>query len=176
MKQEKQLLIDEVQELVEQHSSFILVQYKGFKANVAHNFRRAIKKTGGEVQMARKRVLTKSIQPMGVSISSDALPGHITLVLTGKDPIETTKALFQFGKENDRTITVCAGQLYGQLYSAADVERLSQLPDRDGMRAQLLATFEAPLSHTIAVMEAILCSVMHCLENKSKQQEDSSPE
>jgi large subunit ribosomal protein L10 len=39
------------------------------------------------------------------------------------------------------------------------------------MRAQLLGTFEAPMSQTLAVVEAILCSVLHCLENKAQLSE-----
>lgn len=174
MKQEKQFLLDELQELVEESGSFLLVRYSKLTAEVTHNFRRTMKKAGGTVQMARKRILAKSLGNTGVQIDLQSLPGHIALVTTGKDPIETTKALFQFGKENDQTIDVRGGHLYGQLYDAAQVELLSQLPDRDGMRSQLLATLEAPLSHTIAVMEAVLCSVMHCLENKAQQVSEGS--
>lgn len=173
MKQEKQFLLDELQELINEAGSFLLVQYTKLNAELTQNFRRRIKKTGGNVQIARKRVLGKSVEPLGIDLSHTSLPGHIAVVLMGPDPLETTKVVYQFGKEFAQVINVQAGHLYGQLYSAADVERLSQLPDLAGMRAQLLATLEAPMSHTIATMEAILCSVMHCLENKCKQEQDA---
>jgi large subunit ribosomal protein L10 len=166
MKQEKQFLLDELQGIVEENGSFLLVGYNQLNAELTHKFRRAIKKVGGTVQIARKRVLAKSVESMGIKLDLATLPGHIALIATGADPLTTTKTVFQFGKENDKVVDVKGGHLYGQLYSAEDVERLSQLPDIDGMRAQLLATLEAPLSHTISVMEAIMCSLMHCLENK----------
>ena len=52
-----------------------------------------------------------------------------------------------------------------------DVESLSKLPGKDEMRAQLLAYLEAPMAQTLAVMDALLTSVVYCLENKSKQAE-----
>ena len=41
-------------------------------------------------------------------------------------------------------------------YNGADVKTLSELPSKDEMRAQLLATLEAPLSQTLSVMEALI--------------------
>ena len=53
--------------------------------------------------------------------------------------------------------------------SASDVEQISKLPSKEEMRAQFLGTLEAPLSQTLGVIEALLTTVMHCLENKSGQ-------
>ena len=71
------------------------------------------------------------------------------------------------------------GRFDGQLYTAAQVERLSTLPGKNEMRSQFLSTLEAPLSQTLAVIEALLTTVPHCLENKAKQTEEgesASPE
>ena len=58
-----------------------------------------------------------------------------------------------------------------------DLEIISQLPTKDVMRSQLLGLFEAPMSQTLAVMEALLCSVPHCLENKAAlENKDTSQE
>jgi large subunit ribosomal protein L10 len=37
-----------------------------------------------------------------------------------------------------------------------------------------LAVLEAPLSQTLAVMEALLSSVVYCLDNKAKQDDQKS--
>jgi large subunit ribosomal protein L10 len=52
--------------------------------------------------------------------------------------------------------------------SASDVEQISKLPGKDEMRSQFLGTLEAPLAQTLSVLEALLTSVMYCLENKSQ--------
>lgn len=176
MKQEKQLLLDELQELVQESGSFLLIEYKKLTSELTQNLRRSLKGVGGQMQIARKRVIAKSMESQGIHLDLTALPGHIALVLTGSDPLEVTKAVYKFGKENEKVVSVHAGHLYGQLYHAQQVEKLSQLPDIHGMRSQLLATFEAPQAQTVATMEAILCSVMHCLENKCQesQQEHES--
>lgn len=169
MRQEKQLLLDEVKEQIERFGSFVIMRYTGLKAEVANEFRREIAKQGGNVEIMRKRILMRAAESAGVKLDLEALPGHIGLVFAGKDPIETTKVVFKFSQENNQTIEVIGGRFEGKLYGAADMEMLSKLPPLPEMRAQLLGVLEAPMSQTLAVMEAILSSVVYCLENKCQQ-------
>ncbi len=170
MRQEKQLLLDEIKEQIERFDSFVIMSYKGLTANAANDFRRQIATVGGDMEIVRKRVLIKAAETVGLKLDLAALPGHIGLIFIGKDALETTKIVFKFKKTSNNALEVIGGRIDGQLYTGADVEMLSQLPDKDGMRAQLLAIFEAPMSQTLAVMEALLTSVVYCLDNKSKQE------
>lgn len=170
MRQEKQLLLDEIKEQIDRHGSFVIMRYQGLSANTANDFRRQIAKLGGNIEVVRKRILLKAAEAAGVKLDLKALPGHIGLVLAGKDPIETTKAVFRFSQDNDKTVEVIGGRFEGLIYTGEQVEALSKLPGKDEMRAQLLAVFEAPMAQTLAVMNALLTSVVYCLDNKSKQE------
>ncbi len=171
MRKEKQLLLDEVKEQIEQDGSFIVMRYLKLSANKIAEFRREIRKMGGNVEVMRKRILLRASRAAGIELESVDLAGHIGLVYGGKDPLETTKFVFQFSQQNDKSIEVVGGRFDGQLYHAADVVTLSQLPSKDEMRAQLLGLFEAPMAQTLAVMDAIMSSVVYCLDNKVKLEE-----
>ncbi len=95
--------------------------------------------------------------------------GISALVFAGNDPFETTKFVFKFSQESDKAMEVIGGRFEGQLYNAAEMETLSKLPSKDEMRAQLLSVLQAPMAQTLAVMDAVLSSVVYCLDNKSKQ-------
>lgn len=171
MRHEKQFLLDEIKGQITQYKgSFVIMRYLGLSANKANEFRKEIRKIGGNVEIVRKRVLMKAAQAAGVTLDLEALPGHIGLVFAGHDPIETTKTVFKFSQDTNKAIEVVGGRLDGLLYNAADIETLSKLPGKDEMRAQLLATLEAPMAQTLAVMEALLTSVAYCLDNKVKQE------
>lgn len=172
MRQEKQLLLDEIKEKLTQSNDFIITRYQLLKANSANALRNEIAKLGGDFEVVRKRVFIKAAESYGIQLTKDALQGHIGIVFPGEDAIEATKALFQFGKENEKAIEVLGARLDGRLYPAADVEALSKLPGKDQMRAELLGLFEAPMSQTLAVFEALLTSVIYCLDNKSKQEQE----
>lgn len=172
MRQEKQLLLDEVKGQINQFGSFVVMRYLNLPANKANLFRREVAKLGGNVEVMRKRVLIKAAEAAGVKLDLADLPGHIGLVYAGKDPIEITKLVFKFGQDNDKNIEVVGGRFEGQIYKAADVEKLSKLPGKNEMRAQLLGTLEAPMAQTLAVMDALLTSVVHCLNNKCEQKQE----
>jgi len=127
---------------------------------------------GGEVEVIRKRVLLKAAENAGITLDLDALTGHIGLVFTGDNPLDLTKAVIKFGKENNNVVGIIGGRVDGILYNADQMKVLSELPSKDEMRAQLLSVFEAPLSQTLGTMDALLLSVVYCLDNKNSQHEE----
>lgn len=174
MRQEKQLLLDEVKGQIKHFGSFVIMRYQGLSANKANDFRRQVAKNGGNVEVMRKRILIKAAKAAGVDLDLEALPGHIGLVYTLTDPLEMTKFVLKFSEDNEKEVEVIGGRIEGQIYNAADVEKLSKLPSKNEMRAQLLSIFEAPMAQTLAVMEALLSSVVYCLDNKSKLEQEKT--
>lgn len=176
MRQEKQYLQDAIVDPMGKHSAFVIMNYARIPTNTINQFRRDIATLGGAVKMTRKRILTKAFQTAGVEFSLDQLPGHVSVVFSGEDPIEGVKAAFKFCNEAGKNASVLCGRIDGKVYDGKDIETLSKLPGKDEMRAQFLATLEAPMAETLAVMEAILSSVVYCLDNKCKQESGSASE
>jgi large subunit ribosomal protein L10 len=167
MRKEKQLLLDEVTDKVTGDRAWILASYKNLTANGAGDFRKRLREAGGELEVVRKRLLMKAAASAGIELERTALEGHLAVIIAGEDPVGATKATFAFAKETD-TVEVLGGKFEGTFHTAENVKRIAELPSRDEMRAQLLGTLEAPMSQTLAVMEALLTAVPHCLQNKSQ--------
>lgn len=174
MREEKQYLLDEITEPLTSCNAFVIMKYAGVPANAVNQFRREVATLGGAVKMMRKRIFVKACATAGIEVNLEQLPGHIGIVFSGKDPLETTKLVFKFSQDTEKAVEIIGGHIEGKLYNGKDVETLSKLPSKDEMRAQLLATLEAPMSQTLAVMEALLSSVVYCIDNKCKQEGASS--
>ena len=171
MREEKQLLLDEIQEKLDQSKSFLLARYSKLGANTAHDFRGILEKAGAEFEVVRKRVFLKAVEKAGIPLGIETLQGHVGVVFAPQDVLEVTKAIFQFSKDSENAIEVLGGYYEGQLYSAQDVEKLSKLPSLNEMRAEFLGLLEAPMAQFLAVIEALLSSVMHAMDNKVKKEE-----
>lgn len=169
MRQEKQLLLDEIKGKIDGSTALVLTRYDKLTPNDSDGFRRSISEAGGAFAVVKKRVLVKAAEKEGISLDPKMLKGNIGVMFAYEDPLKPTKALFKFANENKDTFEVLAGHFEGKLCSAADVKTISELPTQDAMRAQFLGLLEAPMSQTLAVMEALLTSIMYCLENKSKE-------
>ena len=129
-------------------------------------------KSGGGYSVVRKRILLKAAEAEGITLDQSALEGHIGVVYANEDPISTTKALYGFMKKNEDLFEVIGGQFDGQACGPDDMKAISKLPSKDEMRAELLGLFEAPMSQTLSVMQALLTSVIYCLENKVSKAEE----
>jgi large subunit ribosomal protein L10 len=172
MRPEKQLLLDEIKEKMDVSKAFILTSYQKMEANTSSKFRDALDKKGGSFEVVRKRILLKALESAGMSINLQDLKGHVGVVFVDKDAADMTdsiKEIYQFSEANSDALTVLSGHIEGKLYPAKDVEKLSKLPAMPQMRAEFLGTLEAPMAQTLAVIEALLTSVLHCLENKATE-------
>jgi large subunit ribosomal protein L10 len=169
MRSEKQFLLDEIQERVARSPGVLVAQYQGLGATMTENIRRRVRETGGDFEVVRKRVFLKAARNAGIDLNPELLKGHIAVVFTGEDVIQTTKSVVEFGKESEQAVQVLGGHLDGQFYTGADMERLAQLPGKDQLRSQLLGLFEAPMAQTVGVMQALLTSLLFCLEGRREK-------
>jgi len=168
MRPEKQLLLDEIKGKIEQSQAFLITRYGSINPNLASEFRMSLAKTGGEFEIVRKRIFLKAAEAAGIAIDSSALVGHIGIIFAEDDPLQTTKLVFKFRSDHEELLEVIGGRFEGQMYQARDVERLSKLPSKPEMQAQFLGLLEAVPSQTLGVIDALLTSVIYCLDNKSK--------
>lgn len=174
MRQEKTLLLNEIKDKIDGSKAIVLASYKQMSPNLAADFRTNIAKTGGSFEVVKKRMLIKAAEKAGFSLDRTDLDGHIGVIFAEEDPVQTTKCVYTFRKTNEENFRVIGGRFEGKTCTAKDLELISELPSQDEMRAQLLGLFEAPMSQTLSVVDAILCSVLFCLEGKAAEGADSA--
>ena len=170
MRKEKQFLLDEIKQLLDGSSAFILTKYQGLDPNLASEFRMSVVETGGLYHVVKKRVFLKAAKEAGVSVDEEALNGHIGIVYPGQDTVATTKAVYNFTKGNAGLMEVVGGLFEGKLCSPEDFKQISQLPSQEQMRAEFLGVLEAPMTGTLGAMEALLSGVVSCIDQKAEKE------
>jgi large subunit ribosomal protein L10 len=173
MRPEKQLLLDEIKENIEQSKALVVTQYNNLSPLMSWGLSSKLAKDNSFFQVVKKRLFIKAAKECGLVLSLDILEGNIAIAYFKDDLISPTKTIVQFGKENSNTIKVLSGRFEGQIYDAKDIEVLSKLPTLDVMRSQFLGLLEAPMTQTLSVMESMLTSIMYCLENKANENKSS---
>ncbi|MEI8300107.1 MAG: 50S ribosomal protein L10 [Chlamydiota bacterium] len=171
MRHEKHYLLDEIKENIDDSDLMMVMSYQQLDANKTADFRKEIHQVGGSLLVVKKRVFLKAAEKAGFPLKLENLQGHIGLVFSGKEAVSTTKAIYKFCKGNEKSLEVLGGHFQKKLCSAKDFEKISKLPSLDQMRSELLGTLEAPMAQTLAVVNALLTSVVYCLEGKINQSE-----
>lgn len=170
MREEKQLLLDEIKEKIEGATGFVALSYKNFTSARAREFRDKVAGMGGEFEIVRKRVFIKAAETMGIPFNVKAMTGHVGVIFAHNDDATVLiKGAVKFGEDNDSAVTVLAGHIDGAICTAEDVEAIAKLPGINELRAQFLGLIEAPMAQNAQVIQAVLASVLYCFEEKSKQ-------
>ena len=166
MRPEKQLLLDEINDLIDSSKSIIVTKYNRLTPQLSWDFTEELSKSKSSYKVVKKTIFYKAAQAKDLPFQSDKFDGHVGVVFIEGDSLEATKTVVDFQKNNENVLELLVGQIDGSLCSSGDIFKLSALPGKDEMRSQLLGLFEAPMAQTLSTMESLLTSLMHCLENK----------
>ncbi len=171
MRQEKQLLLDEIKDKVASAPAFVLTSYQGLNPNLGFDFRKTVYASGGSFWMVKKRLFLKAAQEVGLSVEKKALQSHLAVVSAGEnDAAGIAKVVYGFAKDNKGVLEVLGGYFEGKICSPQEVEAISKLPSKQEMRSTFVGLLEAPMTQTLGTIEAILTSVLHCLEAKANKE------
>lgn len=169
MREEKQLLLDEIKEKIEDSKGFVALNYQNFTADRTREFRSLMAEVGGEFEVVKKRVFIKAAESVGIQIDPETLKGHVGIVFAREETTPIVKGSVKYGEDNEQAVTVLGGHIDGVVCTAEDVEAIAKLPSLQEMRAQFLGLLEAPMAQTAQVLQAALTSVLYCLEEKGKK-------
>ncbi len=157
MRDEKQLLLNEIKDKIEGSTSMIVTRYEKLPPNGSWVLRSRLAKNGSLFEVVRKRVFLKAAENSGVQFDESLLGGHIGIVfINQEDALAPAKALVTFSEENGQLLEVLCGKIEGKVVPGAEIVVLSKLPSFNEMRAQLIGLFVAPMSLTLSVMEAAM--------------------
>lgn len=170
MRQEKQLLLNEIKEKINGSKALVLAQYRSLEPNVSADLRANLEQMGAELEVVKKRILLKAAESAGIALSTFTMQGHIAVIFASQDPTPATKVIYKFCQDNEKNVEVVGGCFEGEICSAADVKQISQLPSKEEMQAQFLSVLETPMAQMLSVVQSLLTSVMYCLDNKSQQE------
>lgn len=172
MRDEKQLLLDEIKEKIEGSSGFIVASYQNFTSAKAREFRNLIAEANADFEIVPKRVFVKAAEKLGILLNADDFKGHIGVLFTQDDAAKISKLTVKYSESSENAIEIVGGHIDGQICSAEDVIAIAKLPGMNEMRSEFLGLLEAPMSQTLATLEAIMTSVPYCLEEKAKKSSD----
>lgn len=169
MRKEKELLLNEIREKINDSMTMIVTRYEKLPPNVSWQFRDQLAKSGSFFEVVRKQVFLKAAEQAGIPLVEASLKGHIGVIFVRQaDIMPSTKLICKFSEENGQIFELLCGQIEGKMVPGADLEILSKLPGIDEMRATLLGLFTSPMSQMLAVLEAVMAEPLSVIGQKSE--------
>ena len=153
-KSQKAEVIKNLNEKLSGAQAVFLTNLIGLPSNDANAIRKGVRDANGNMFITRNTLFKLAAKGTAAEELLSDLKGANAVAIAGEEAPAVAKVLYDAGKEFEQ-VTLTRGVLDGQTLETKDLEALAKLPSKDQMLATLLATFNAPVSAFVRVMDAI---------------------
>lgn len=139
--------IDTVKDLItklEKAKALVITDYTGLTHKQLEQLRHNLKKANSELTITKNTLLKRALHQVKKTVSETHLQGATATLFAYADEVAPLKELFKFFKDVSRG-TVRAGLLGQAEMTAQEVEKLSTLPSRQQLLANLVGQLQAPI-------------------------------
>lgn len=146
----------------------VVAHYAGMTVAQMTDLRRRMREAGGQVKVAKNRLVKLALQGTPASGIADLFVGP-TCMAYSKDPIAAARAAVAYAKTNDKLV-ILGGTMGTTRLDAKGVKALADLPSLDELRARIVGVINAPatqLVRTINEPGAALARVLQAHADKA---------
>lgn len=167
---QKTEIIGDVKDKFARMTSAVFLNYEGVDVASATKLRGEFQKVGVQYRVVKNTLVKLALQDTsyGESLAS-ALTGMTGIAWSFEDPSAAAKVVVGLKKEIEK-LKVKAGVIEGRVLDAKEVEeQLAKMPGKQELRAQLLATLQAPAQNLVGLLNAPAQNLVYALDAKRRQ-------
>lgn len=151
----KKAKVAELTEMLQSSVSFVLVDYKGITVEDDTKLRKELREANVNYVVEKNSMLRFAFQNMGLDCFDEVLHGTTAVALSNDDQTAPARILGKFASEHDDFFNLKAGYVEGIAYDAAGVEKLSKIPSKEVLLAQLVGSLQGPMQKLAATLQAL---------------------
>jgi large subunit ribosomal protein L10 len=167
-KPEKVEAVRTISELLDRSSGLVLTDYRGFTVADKAELTRRLRGAGAEYHVVKNTLFRRAYGERGDDPST-MLEGPTAIAFALEDPVAPTKVVLDFMREKRKGV-VKGGLVEGRLYDTEGVTKLSQLPPKPVLLAQVVGSIQGPLSGLVFTLQGVLGSFVRTLQAIHDQQ------
>ena len=151
----KRETIEELTEEARSSSAMIVSEYRGLKVSEFGEIRRNLRKQNVTYRIVKNRLMKIAARDAGIESLATLLEGPTAVAFVKGEETVSARAVIDAFRPY-RVIRVTGGLLGDRVITAEDVIRLSQLPSRDVLLAEVVGAVAAPMSTLAGLFDAPL--------------------
>jgi len=168
-KTQKNDVVAEVSELLKSSKMTVVAKYQGTTVKALQTLRREAKANGTKVKVVKNRLVIKAVQTNDTLKDADVseLQGMLLYAFNADDEVAPAQILSQFAKTNPTLEFVGALTGEGKFIGSEDVKALANLPSKNELVAQVVATLLSPVNDVTNALSGNLHALLDGVEAKA---------
>lgn len=140
---------------IKNSSAGVLVDYKGINVEDDTKLRRELRAASVSYAVVKNTMLRLAAKELGFDLFEEHLNGTTAIAIsTNDDIVSGAKILNEYAKKHDN-FKIKAGYLEGEAIPASEVIKLAEMPNREGLVAQVLYGFNFPITQLVIALDNI---------------------
>lgn len=169
----KKALVSQLIDLIKNSPHFALVKFENTPHTALEKLRIELKKNSSIFKVVKKSLFEKSINKIAQTdkalkkLQKKVLPlqDNSALLTLGEDYMSGLKTFSDFAK-NEKTLSFKFGFFDKHLYPGEEVQKISQLPSRDQLIAQIIGSLKSTTTKLIYSMKFNVNKFVYILKQK----------
>ncbi len=164
----REKITKKLQDGVEKQSSAFVINFRNVSSGEICTLRKTLQQKNAKVYLSRNSLARVGLKGSLLASITDNLDGQTLFVWTNSDPVEVSKILVKFAGKNEN-IAIRGGVVSSQLLMKSDIKRLSDLPAKEVLLAQLLGTLQSPMTRFARVLNGKTVELLSILKQISEK-------
>ena len=167
---EKQAIVAELTEKLQNAAAGVLVDYKGITVAEDTALRAEMRKNGVEYAVVKNTLTRFAVKNAGLEELSSVLEGTTSLAISAEDPVAPARIINDFAKKmNGEKFTIKAGFVDGKVIGVDEVKALADLPSKEVLLSMLLSAMQGPVRGLAVSLDATISGLARALQAVADQ-------
>ncbi len=141
-REQKGEMIESLKDVFSNTGVVVVAQYSGLTVADMTSLRKNLKQAGGQVKVAKNRLVKLALQGKDQEGISDLFSGP-TLIAYSDDPVSAPKIAVEFAKTNEKLV-ILGGAMGSEVMDVNAIKTLASLPSLDEIRSKMVGLVQAP--------------------------------
>ena len=138
-----------------QATAGMLVGFKNLTVAKDQELRRQLREAGARYSVVKNTLARKAAEGTPFAAASEHFKGVTALALAEGDPVQLSKAISKFVRENPDVFTFKAGVVEGRVVALPVVEAIATLPSKEELISKIMFLINAQAQRLVTVISAV---------------------
>ncbi|OGG79275.1 50S ribosomal protein L10 [Candidatus Kaiserbacteria bacterium RIFCSPLOWO2_01_FULL_54_13] len=155
-KEQKAAIIEKLERVLKEGASSVFVHFTKVTVAEESAMRRALKKDGVSYMVAKKTLIRRALDKLGLKHEELPLEGEVALASGGgEDVTAAARLIHEFGKKLADKLTILGGIFEGKLVGQTAMQEIATIPSLATLRGMFVNVINSPIAGLAVALKAI---------------------
>jgi len=154
-REQKQKDLEALSQQFQAATTAMLVGFKKMSVAKDQELRRHLREAGASYSVVKNTLARRAAEGTPFEAAVEHFKGVTAVALAEGDPVQLSKAISKFAKDNPEVFSFKAGVVEGRVIALRDVEALATLPPKEVMVSKIMFLINAQAQRLATVISAV---------------------